>query len=313
MAAGPAGLTPQRFLSLKADRLAGRELWLLGLLTLIWGMNWPIMKAGVNDIPPMTFRSLTMIVGLPVLWLMIRSQGNTLRVAREHWGELFRIAMTNMVIWYICVMYGVAMLSSGRAAILGYTMPIWAALIGIVLFGERPGPRLGLGVLAAACGVGLLMAGEVAALSGSPVGALFMLGAALSWGLGTHLMRRRKQPASVAVITFWSVALALIVCGSLALVTERGQWDGQASWAAWFSLGYNGVIVFGVAQLIWFRLATLLPPVASGLSVMLIPVIGLFSGSLLLVEPLHWHDWAALACVLSAIATVLLPARKPQD
>ena len=69
-------------------------------------------------------------------------------------------------------------------------------------------------------------------------------------------------------------------------------------------------LVFGVSQLLWFRLATILPPVASSLSVMLIPVVGLFSGMLLLGEQPSWHDWAALGCVLAAIASVLLPARR---
>jgi len=63
-----------------------------------------------------------------------------------------------------------------------------------------------------------------------------------------------------------------------------------------------------VSQLLWFRLATLLPPVASSLSVMLIPVVGLFSGMWLLGEVPSWQDYVALLFVLVAIATVLLPA-----
>jgi drug/metabolite transporter (DMT)-like permease len=56
---------------------------------------------------------------------------------------------------------------------------------------------------------------------------------------------------------------------------------------------------------VWFRLATILPPVASGLSVMLIPVIGLFSGMWLLGEVPHWQDYVALVSILIAIVTVL--------
>ena len=37
------------------------------LLTLIWGLNWPIMKIGVTGFPPLTFRTLSMWLGLPVL------------------------------------------------------------------------------------------------------------------------------------------------------------------------------------------------------------------------------------------------------
>ena len=70
------------------------------------------------------------------------------------------------------------------------------------------------------------------------------------------------------------------------------------------------MLIFGFAQLVWFRLATILPPVASGLSVMLIPVIGVFSGVWMLGERLAWQDGVALVCLLVAIGSVLLPARR---
>lgn len=292
-------------------RLAGRELALLALLTGIWGINWPIMKAGLGSIAPMTFRALTLVIAVPMLWLIIRLRGESLRIERSHWRELFGIGIFNLVIWTICVIYGLKLLSSGRAAILGYTMPIWAALLGMILYGERTGARLALGVAAAGCGVALLMVSEFSALTGSPAGVLLLLAAAVSWGIGTHLTRRRTMSASVTVITFWSAALALVICSSLALLTERAQWQPAGiTRAAAFSVFYNSVIVFGIAQLLWFRLATLLPPVASGLSVLMIPVIGLASGAAWLDEPLYWQDGAALACVVVAIATVLLPVRQ---
>ena len=48
-------------------KLSGRDLWALAMLTVLWGVNWPVMKAGVRDLSPMTFRSLSMIGGLVVL------------------------------------------------------------------------------------------------------------------------------------------------------------------------------------------------------------------------------------------------------
>jgi drug/metabolite transporter (DMT)-like permease len=53
-----------------------------------------------------------------------------------------------------------------------------------------------------------------------------------------------------------------------------------------------------------------LPPVASTLSVMLIPVLGVFSGALWLDEVLHWQDWAAVLLMVLAIGSVLWPARR---
>ncbi|MBN9427891.1 MAG: DMT family transporter [Burkholderiales bacterium] len=290
-------------------RLSPRDLWLLALITIAWGVNWPIMKLGVEGLPPMTFRCLSMVIGLPLLAAIARARGISLRVPREHWRELLFLALFNLTFWFVLAMYGVKLLSSGRAAILGYTLPIWSAVIGAWVFGEHPSRRVWGGVAAAALGVLLLVAGEAAALAGQPLGTVLMLAAAASWAYGTHLMRRRRQTTHVLTITFWSLAISLVVCGAIAAVFEHSSWTRNPSGGAWFAVCYNAFIIFGLVQVIWFRMASTLPPVASGLSLMLIPVIGLFSGALMLGEPITWMDLAALASIVVAMSTVLLPGR----
>jgi drug/metabolite transporter (DMT)-like permease len=69
------------------------------------------------------------------------------------------------------------------------------------------------------------------------------------------------------------------------------------------------VIVFGFAHVAWFRLARILPPVASSLSVMFIPVLGVFAGMALLGEVPHWQDYAAILLILGAKSTVLFKSK----
>jgi len=290
--------------------LSTRDLWLLGLLTLTWGLNWPVMKIGVAELEPMTFRAICMVFGLPLLFVVVRVRGLRIAVPREHWRELGLLALTNMVGWFVLAMYGVKFLSSGRAAILGYTMPIFTALIGFAFFGDRASSRLWLGVAAAAAGVALLLWREIGAITGSPAGTMFMLGGAAVWGLGTQFMRRRRQKTPVIVITFWSLLIALVVCGTLALVLERGSWTHLPDLSGWLAIAYNAVVIFCFSQVMWFRLATILPPVVSSLSVMFIPVIGVFSGMMILGERPAWQDYAALVSILMAIMAVLRPARR---
>ena len=78
----------------------------------------------------------------------------------------------------------------------------------------------------------------------------------------------------------------------------------------WGAIAFNAVLVFGFAQAAWFYLARSLPPVASTLSVMMIPVLGVFSGAVWLGEVLHWQDWAAVGLMMVSIAAVLWP-KKP--
>ena len=80
--------------------------------------------------------------------------------------------------------------------------------------------------------------------------------------------------------------------------------------AAWGAIAFNAILVIGFAQVAWFFLVRTLPPLASTLSVMLIPVLGVFSGAWWLGEVLHWQDWTSVALMVVAIASVLWPARK---
>ena len=124
------------------------------------------------------------------------------------------------------------------------------------------------------------------------------------------------------MVTFWSLALSLLVCGVIALSFERAGWLGwffadpvtgappkMPSYTAWLAVLYNSVVVFTFAQVAWFRLTLILPPVASGLSIMMIPVVGVFSGMWILGEQVHWNDYAALGAILGAIACVLWPTK----
>lgn len=284
---------------------------LLALLILTWGVNWPVMKTGVEAFSPMGFSTLCMLAGVPILALIALVARVPLRVAREHRGELAWLALTNMTLWIVLSNYGVQLLSSGRAAIIAYTMPVWAAAIGIVLYGERPTPRLWIGVAAAFCGVALLLAGELSAMTGRPLGMLLMLGAAAVWGYGTHRMRRRTLPTHILAITFWSMVCTFAVCATIMAFTfERSDIAAAPRPVHWGAVLFNASVIFGFSQPTWFRLATILTPVASGLSVMLIPIVGLFSGMALLGEQPAWQDWIALAAILVAMGTVLLPARR---
>ena len=75
------------------------------------------------------------------------------------------------------------------------------------------------------------------------------------------------------------------------------------------SIAYNAVLIFGLTQAVWFTLARSLPPTASTLSTMLIPIVGVFSGAWWLGEVLRWQDWAAMGLMVVALGSVLWPAR----
>lgn len=287
------------------SRPTRRQLAVLLLLTLIWGLNWPVMKLGVSGFPPLSFRAVSMLAGLPLFGLALLALRVPLALPREHWGELLRLTVSNMLVWHVVVILAIPSLSSGRAAILGYSMPVFAALWGRWLFGDRLGWRQLAGVAAAGLGVVLLLAHEAGRLAGAPWAAAAMLLAAATWAYGTHRLRRSTIPVPLLAVAFWMTVVTTTVMSVLALAFESHSWTLPSAPVAW-AIAYNAVGVFCFAQAAWFYLARTLPPVASSISVMMIPVLGTFSGALALGETLHWQDFAAMLLIVAAIASVLM-------
>jgi drug/metabolite transporter (DMT)-like permease len=293
-------------------RPTARQLWVLLVLTLVWGLNWPVMKAGVSGLPgapqpfpPLTFRAFSMWLGLPVLGLGLLVLKVPFRLPRRHWGELAQLSLLNMVLWHVVVIIAVQQLSSGRSAILGYTMPVFAALWGRFLYDDQLALRQTLGVVAASLGVVLLLGSEFSRMTGAPWAAMSVLAAAAVWALGTHRLRRSTMEVPLLAIAFWMTFLTACVMAVLALWFEGARWR-EPEPHVWWAIAYNAVGVFGFAHAAWFYLARTLPPVASSVSVMLIPVLGVLSGAWLLDEQLHWQDFAAVASMVAAIGLVLI-------
>lgn len=157
-----------------------RQLQLLGLLVLalVWGLNWPITKIGVNGYPPMTFRAACVLLGLPVLGLAMVCMRVSLRVPRRWWGELARLAMANMVVWNVALMTALPSIPSGRCAALAYTMPIFAALWGRLLGGPRLSRLSASGLALGGLAIVLMVGDEAYSLTGAPGSVLLILGGA---------------------------------------------------------------------------------------------------------------------------------------
>ena len=292
--------------------LSRQQITLLITLTLVWGFNWPMLKLGVNHYPPLSFRSLSMWMGLPFLALVLYAKKVPFRIPKADWKELFMLATTNMLVWHVLIILAVQNLSSGRSAILGYTMPIFSAIIGVLGYRAALRWRGWLGVGCAAFGVVLLLWHELSAISGKPLGVVLGLVAAAFWGLGTQQIRHTRIQAPTLALVFWMTCMSSVLMSVLAFAFERDHWVPPPD-MAWAAIVYNAFGVFVFAQAAWLSLARNLPPLASTLSVMFIPVLGVFSGAYFLNEALHWQDWAAIVLIVLAIASVLWPDSTPQS
>lgn len=288
--------------------LTPHQRWALLALTLMWGVNWPVMKLSLQELSPLYFRALTMTGGALSLALLFHHQQVRLRPARNEWRSIVTLAVPNVLGWHTLAIFGVAALASGRAAILGFTMPVWTVLLGALFFKQPLTRRSAVAAGAVVLAVVLLLADEWTNLTGRPVGVAVMLAAAMSWALGTLWMRRAHLTLPVEALTVWMMGLTSLVLWGLAGVFE--PWPAwQFSPRMWGLLAYSVFLNYGYAQIIWFSLARHLPPTTSAMSVMAIPLIGAGSATVLAGESPQWQDGVAAVCVVVAIATVLMPRK----
>lgn len=282
---------------------------LLGLLSLGWGLNWPIMKVVVGEVPRWIFRGDSILLASLGLFAIAWFSGQSLRVPRGRWPQLIGLASCNIVGWNMFAIYGVSLLPSGRAAILGYTMPIWSALLSVWLLNEPLTRRRLVGLALGMGGMALLIGAEFEQLRSAPTGVILMLLAAIFWAGGLVIYKRDPLPMPISSLTAWQALLGGIPVALSGHALETVEW-GRISFWPMFGFWYNVFIALLFCYWAWNKLVQMVPAAVSSLGALIVPVIGVFSGMLILNEVPRWQDFAALVMVLAAIATILLPARQ---
>lgn len=286
-----------------------RSMWvLLVLLTLGWGLNWPMMKMTLAELPVWTFRGLCVAAGAAGLFILARLGRQSIRVPPEHWLRLIVISLCNVTLWNILIGYGLQMLPAGRSAILAYSMPVWAVLLSVFILHEKLTGRRVVGLMLGMAGMAVLLGGELSVMRASPLGALYVLGAAIGWALGTVLMRRYPMKLSTTALTAWQLLIGGLPIMVGAPLIDWGNWH-TIGVGATVGLVYNLTFVFIFCYWAWFKIATTAPPSVSSLSTLMIPVVGVFSGIWVLGESPEWREYVALVLVIAALATVLIPPR----
>ncbi|HSR95527.1 MAG TPA: DMT family transporter [Kofleriaceae bacterium] len=295
-----------RLRAVPSSRLSPFGLVLLAIVTLGWGFTWPINKLVVDEIPPLTFRAVALVGGGAMLLVVARAGGQSLRLPVRYWGRLLALAAFNIVGWNVLVIYGIALLPSGRAALLGYTFPLWSTLLSIWLLAEPLTLQRGVSVALGMGGVAVLLGGDFARMAGAMTGVALTLGAAISWALGVVLLKRIVLPLQTVALTAWMMLAGGVPILIAAIVLEHDRWQ-PVSTGAVLGLLYSLFIALMLCYWAWNRLVLMEPVSVSSVSSLATPVIGVASGMWMLGEPLTWREIAAGAFILGALALALDP------
>ena len=304
MSAAPRGVAHH---AVPASSLA-----LVGVLTLVWGCNWPVLKTGVTELEPLTFRAATLGFAALGLLLVSKLSGESIRIPRRFWLHLAILALFNITAWNAFILFGVQQMPAGRSAILAYTMPMWGVLFSLWLLHEPLSGRKLVGLALGMGGMAVLLGDEIAHVRRAPVGAILIICASVSWGFGTVLLRRWTPQVAQNTLTGW-----MLLLGWIPILIAAPLFDphAAASLAAmspktWFAVIYNIFFAGTLAHWAWFRMARTLPVAVSSLSSLPVPVVGVFSSMLFLGERPGLSEFVALALVLASLAAVMFPERR---
>ncbi len=286
------------------------SLLLIGILALVWGCNWPVLKLGVTELAPLTFRAATLPFAAIGLLLVAKLSGDSITIPRALWGKVAALAMFNIGVWNGLILFGVQQMPAGRSAILAYTMPVWSVLFSLPLLHEPLSRRKLIGLALGMGGMALLIGDDFRQVQGTPVGAMFILGAAMSWGFGTVLLRRWKPAVPQNTMSGWMMLIGWLPIAALVPFFDSHPWltVSTMNGTAWFAVLYNIFFAGTLAHWAWFTMARTLPVAVSSLSSLPVPVVGVLSGMLFLGERPGISEFIALALVLASLGAVLIPA-----
>jgi len=284
---------------------------MLGLLTLFWGVNWPMMKWGVTEVNPWSFRAICVVLGVAGLFVCARLAGQEWRIAPRDRVPLFWASVYNTTCWHLCSAFALMHIASGRAAIIAFTMPLWATLLSVRWLGEPITRAKALGLGLGLVGLALLLVGEIAVLRQAPLGAALMLAAAVSWAAGSLVVKRHVWSMGAFALTGWQLLLGgLPILAGWALL-EGGDWLRAGvttpSWRGVVGTLYAATVPMIFCQWGWIRVLQVFPASIAAIGTLLIPVMGVFSAAVLIGERVGATELAALALICGSLAIVLGP------
>jgi drug/metabolite transporter (DMT)-like permease len=256
----------------------------------------------LGELPPLTLRGSSGVVGAGLLALLAILRGQSLRVPAKLWPRLIVAATLNVACWMVLMGLALVWLPASEAVLIAYTMPIWASILAWPILGERPNLLRVISLAMAFAGLAAIMGGNgfAGSLEKLP-GIIMALGGAFGFAVGTVLAKKlplNLPPLSAAA---WQIGIGSLPVAIVGLSIEKADWAALSSFD-WMLLTYAIVVQFCVAYVSWFAALARLPASVAAIGTMAVPVIGVVTAALALHEPLGPGQIAALVFTLAGVA-----------
>lgn len=282
------------------SRMAGYGLLLVA--TIIMGINWPVAKYLLRELPPLTMRCLPGVFSAMMLAGLVLAKGQSLRVPRAERGKLVLYALLMVGAWMGLMGLALVHLPASETAILGATLPVWAAGLAWPMLGERLTMLRIVAIAMAIGGVVLLMGGGGISVSWDKIpGIIYALAAALAFALGAVLTKRNPLTLHPLAGAAWQVGVGCFPVALIGILLEHPHF-GDMSSLGWALFGFSAIFQGAIAYTCWFAALERLPASTAAIGTLIVPVIGVVASAISLGEPLGLSQIGALLLTVAGVA-----------
>ena len=274
----------------------------LAITSVGWGFNWPVTKYLLSELPPLTLRGSSGVIGAALLALLALLSRQSLHVPRWMWPRIVLLGVLNVTAWMVLMGLALLRLPASEAALIAYTMPVWASLLAWPVLGERPTLLRTIALLMAFAGLASIMGGNGLSASMQKLpGIIMALCGAIGFAVGTVLAKRRPILLPPIPAAAWQIGIGCLPVAVAGLLIETTNVSAVTE-TGWALLVYSVVGQFCIAYVSWFAALARLPASVAAIGTMAVPVIGVVTSALALHEPLGPGQIAALIFTLAGVA-----------
>ncbi|MEU1477739.1 DMT family transporter [Streptomyces sp. NPDC005760] len=274
-----------------------------GVLALIWGFSFLLIKVGTDGYTPFQVTLGRLLFGTLVLAAAMVVKRQRLPRGVRMWGHLTVAALLLNALPFSLFAYAELTIPSTLAGICNATSPLWGMLLSLVALSEDRPTRvrvagLGLGFLGVLTVLGAWQGFSGLDLTGTTMALL----ASLSYPIGWIYVRRTLAGVGHSHISLTGAQL-LLATAQLAVVTVLfGGIPTHVAAVPLLAVAALGALGTGVAFLLQYGLVAEVGPTTAQMVTYFIPVIATGAGIMVLGESLRWSTPVGAVVVLAGAA-----------
>lgn len=282
---------------------------LLLAVVLIWGINWPMNRIGMDYMPALWHSAIRMAVGCAFMFMLVVISGQLTRPTKQDLPLILIIGILQLALFTSCINLGLQHVNPGRSAILVYTVPLFVTPIAILFLNETLNRNKLIGLILGFIGIMILFSPWDMQWSKEMLyGHSILLCAAILFAIAICCTKNLKSSLSPLQLLPWQLLVGTIIAFIFAL------WDDPNPTITWTApaigaMTYTGILAAGIAYWLITIVGRKLPAITVSLGLLGVPLTGVISSYLILDEPITMSMKIAMMLIFAGLLFVALDKR----